>query len=128
MRPIHQTFRRFADKAKKKVSPTRKITLSDFFPKDTVYFYGYPSGEESGFLNLVPPSVEELVAARPLRCLGSGMKALCFSATTSTSIDSSILKSLKLNDKENQVINFPKTYKRKTIRKTKKYRDKKFPP
>ena len=95
MRPIHQTFRRFADKAKKKVSPTRKITLSDFFPKDTVYFYGYPSGEDSGFLNLVHPSIEELVAARPLSCLGDSLSVLCFTATSKKAINPKIINEIK---------------------------------
>jgi hypothetical protein len=107
MRPIIQSIQRVAELAKNKVSPSQKITLSDFFPKGTIYFYGYPSGEESGFLNLVPPSVEELVAARPLRCLGSDMSVVCFSATTNASVNPSILSALNLNDAKDRIIHFP---------------------
>src|SRR3989344_3968039 len=55
-----------------------ELSLSRYFPKGTCYFYGYPCGEDSGFLNRVPPAVEELVSARPLLCGGSNITALCF--------------------------------------------------
>lgn len=57
---------------------TRSMTLSRYFPKNTSYFYGYPSGEASGFLNKVPPVVEELVSARPLVCAGEDMAVIAF--------------------------------------------------
>lgn len=53
-------------------------TLSEYFPDDTAYFYGYPAGE-SGFYNLVPPDVEELVSARPLVCAGLRARVVAFS-------------------------------------------------
>ena len=54
------------------------VSLSKYFPRDTVYFYGYPSGDESGFLNKVPPRVEELVSGRPLACAGNNVKIVTF--------------------------------------------------
>lgn len=57
--------------------------LSDYFPKDTVYFYGFPAGEHSGFYNQVPPWKEELVAARPLTYAGDHVKMVTF-ATSAT--------------------------------------------
>lgn len=55
--------------------------LSNFFPSETEYFYGYPAGEDSGFYNLVPPYVEELVSARPLVCAGDSMRVVVFANT-----------------------------------------------
>ncbi len=54
------------------------VSLSRYFPKNTCYFYGYPSGESSGFLNKVPPAVEELVSARPLVCAGGDIAVVAF--------------------------------------------------
>lgn len=56
-------------------------TLSTYLPKDTVYFYGYPAGEDSNFYNCVPPTIEELVSARPLICAGDGIRIVSFQAT-----------------------------------------------
>ncbi|QQS64914.1 hypothetical protein IPO96_05135 [Candidatus Saccharibacteria bacterium] len=55
-----------------------KISLSRYLPKNSYYYYGYPSGQNDDFLNLVPPEVEELVAARALVCAGEDVKVLCF--------------------------------------------------
>lgn len=57
-------------------------TLSNYFPPDTTYFYGYPAGNDSRFYNSVPPFIEELVSARPLVCAGPTMRIIAFSATT----------------------------------------------
>ena len=54
-------------------------SLSRYFPKGTQYFYGYPSGDNSGFLNNVPPHVEELVSARPFSCAGKNVLVVAFS-------------------------------------------------
>lgn len=62
------------------------VTLSEYYPEGTAYFYGYPAGQDSGFFNTVPPQVEELVAGRPLRCLGDRVKAVAFAASVSTDI------------------------------------------
>ncbi len=96
MRPIHQTFKRITDKAKKKVSSSRNITLSDFFPRGTVYFYGYPSGEDSGFLNLVTPEIEEIVAARVNTCMGNNLKVMNFYSTNPNSFNVDIYDRLNL--------------------------------
>ncbi len=55
-----------------------QYTLSRYFPKDTLYLYSFPAGEESGFFNSVPTWVEELVAGRPLLCAGPNVKVLTF--------------------------------------------------
>ncbi len=64
-----------------KRSKSTGVSLSRYFPKGTHYFYAYPSGEDSGFLNLVPPSVEELVSARPLACAGGDITVITFAET-----------------------------------------------
>lgn len=62
--------------------PNRKIiSLSDYFPAGTTYFYGFPCGEDSNFLNRVPSWIEELVAARPVTCAGDHVSVLTFSAS-----------------------------------------------
>lgn len=55
-----------------------KVSLSRYFPNGTCYFYGYPTGEASGFLNKVPPATEELVSARPLVCAGKDVAVVAF--------------------------------------------------
>lgn len=67
-------------------------TLSKYFPKGTNYFYGYPSGDVSGFLNNAHPSVEELVSARPLVCLGSNVNVITFESTIRPDIKNLINK------------------------------------
>lgn len=62
-------------------------SLSSYFPAGTCYFYGYPSGEESSFLNKVSPTVEELVSARPLVCGGSEIKIITFAAVANKNLD-----------------------------------------
>ncbi|MEK7528892.1 MAG: ATP-grasp domain-containing protein [Patescibacteria group bacterium] len=56
--------------------------LSQYYPRNTVFFYGFPAGEDSQFFNGVPPWIEELVAARPLVCAGGGMKVVTFHSTS----------------------------------------------
>lgn len=92
-----------------KKTESKLLTLEDFFPEDTVYFYGYPSGIESGFLNLVSPSVEEIVAARANICTGNSIKVVNFHATSEESIGSKILEKLGLEHLKNkQIIVMPK--------------------
>ncbi len=57
------------------------LDLADYFPDKTVYFYAFPSGLESRFYNAVPPTVEELVAARPLVCT-KRLSVITFAATS----------------------------------------------
>jgi hypothetical protein len=61
------------------------LSLSNFFPEGTEYFYSFPSGEDSLFFNHVPAWKEELVAARPLVCAGPNIKVVTFSATNNPS-------------------------------------------
>lgn len=56
------------------------ISLSTYFPAGTQYFYGYPAGENSGFLNNVAPDVEELVAERAVCCAGDEVSVISFAA------------------------------------------------
>lgn len=72
--------------------PKKKLSLSSFFPEGTHYFYGYPAGNYSGFLNNVPPKIEELVAARAFSCAGSDVKVVAFAATSHPAVESGILE------------------------------------
>jgi hypothetical protein len=69
----------------------RNVSLSTYFPRNTQYFYGYPAGEDSGFLNQVPPYVEELVAMRAVSCAGSHVSIIGFAATNAPCIDQTLL-------------------------------------
>lgn len=84
------------DDEKKPVS--RALSLSTYYPADTQYFYGYPAGSDSGFLNNVPPEVEELVSMRAISCAGPSVSVISYSATDAPDIDNKLLKKL----------NFPK--------------------
>ncbi|MCK9186334.1 hypothetical protein M0P48_02755 [Candidatus Gracilibacteria bacterium] len=68
-------------KPRKKPKGKLKFSLSEFLPKDTVYFYSFPAGEDSKFYNHVTSWEEELVAARPLICAGDKIKVITFSST-----------------------------------------------
>lgn len=65
---------------------THSYSLSHYFPKDTVYFYGFPSGEDSHFYNAVPPWVEELVSMRPMVCAGKHVKVSSFASGAKSEI------------------------------------------
>lgn len=70
------------DEAKKYwAKPQPEADLSKYYPKGTVYFYSFPSGEDSNFFNLVPSWKEELVAARPLICAGKDVRVMAFATT-----------------------------------------------
>jgi hypothetical protein len=75
------------------VSP---LSLSHFYPKGTVYFYGYPSGEEDGFTNLDSPMSEEAIAARVNSCLGEHMYAVNFYNSLPHAVSSSVHEALQL--------------------------------
>ncbi|QQR55367.1 hypothetical protein IPG41_02320 [Candidatus Peregrinibacteria bacterium] len=53
--------------------------LGRVFPKETVYFYGFPFGWDSHFLNESSPEDEECVAGRPMVCAGPGVKVVVYS-------------------------------------------------
>jgi hypothetical protein len=71
-----------------------EISLSTYFPAGTTYFYGYPAGEDSGFLNRVVPKVEELVAARAFSCAGPKVSVVSFTATHSSMLGKNLLDEL----------------------------------
>jgi hypothetical protein len=72
-----------------KDTPSR--SLSTYFPKGTVYFYGSPSAGHSGFFGNIPDWYHDLVAARVLVCAGSHVAGLVFA----TSITQHIQKILQ---------------------------------
>lgn len=75
---------------------TKHASLSTYFPKGTQYFYSYPSGESSHFLNKVPPTVDELVAARALCCAGPKVSVVSFASTAAPQIDHDLLQALAI--------------------------------
>ncbi len=88
--------------------PKKSISLSTYFPKGTHYFYGYPAGEDSGFLNLVPPSVEELVAVRAVSCAGEHVSVVGFASTHYPSISKELLYKLNVPQiKRGQLVLLP---------------------
>lgn len=84
----------------------RKVTLSDYFRKNTIYFYAYPSGEDSGFFSITTPEVEELIAARTLTCAGPDVKIVVFPRTVTPPILKLMKKDLGMTiiPKKNMII------------------------
>jgi hypothetical protein len=83
-----------------------RYTLSKYFPRGTNYFYGYPSGEESGFLNNVPPSIEELVSARPLVCAGENVTVITFANTVRSDVHNVVERHLgtkRINQRQTRI-------------------------
>ncbi|HUP26320.1 MAG TPA: hypothetical protein VM124_01575 [Candidatus Limnocylindrales bacterium] len=78
----------------RKILGWQDFTLSKYFPKGTNYYYGYPSGEESGFLNHVPPIIEELVSARPLVCAGNDINIITFASTVRPEVTNVVYKDM----------------------------------
>jgi len=76
--------------------PNSKLSLSTYFPKGTQFYYGYPAGEDSGFLNSVTPPTEELVASRPISCAGDDVAVVCFSATLPAPSEHDLYKALDI--------------------------------
>lgn len=66
------------------------LSLSDYYPKNTAYFYSFPAGDGSRFYNQVPTYEEELVSGRPLICAGDDIKIITFAASS----DDYILRTL----------------------------------
>jgi hypothetical protein len=61
-------------------SQKKQLSLSDYYPDNTVYFYQFPSGKKSGFFNpSCAPWQELLGSARPLTCAGERIKVVTFS-------------------------------------------------
>ena len=78
---------RFATAQTSPASPgTEEISLSRYFPKGTEYFYGYPSGEDSGFFHAGSPAREELIAARAVSCAGPAVRTITFAATADRAV------------------------------------------
>lgn len=74
----------------------KKPSLSTYFPEGTTFYYGYPAGEDSGFLNNVPPASEEIVAARARACAGPNVSVICFASSASPCIKPSLFTDLSI--------------------------------
>lgn len=72
------------------------VSLSSYFPRGTHYFYGYPTGEDSQFLNKVPPEIDELVAARAHSCAGPNVSVVSFASTSPSQIDEALFAQLDI--------------------------------
>jgi len=57
------------------------LTLSEYFPKGTEYFYSYPIGDTLYFYNAGDPISEELISARLLACAGDDIKVVVYNST-----------------------------------------------
>ncbi|MEK7128676.1 MAG: hypothetical protein AAB933_03920 [Patescibacteria group bacterium] len=77
------------------------LTLSNYLPKDTEYFYSYPLGDTIFFYNDGDPVADELISARLLACAGKHIKVVVYN---------SILrhKSLELLRKNSDISFIPK--------------------
>ncbi len=87
-------------------SAPQSLSLSTYYPKSTQYFYGYPAGSDSGFLNNVPPEIEELVSMRAISCAGPSVSIISYAATNAPDIDIALLRKL----------NFPRINLRQLVR------------
>ncbi len=56
------------------------ITLSDYLPKGTEYFYSYPLGDTIFFYNAGDPVADELISARLLACAGKHVKVVVYNS------------------------------------------------
>ncbi|MDB5177400.1 MAG: hypothetical protein JWN75_1068 [Candidatus Saccharibacteria bacterium] len=71
-------------------------SISDYFPEGTQYFYSYPTGEDSNFLNKVPPTTDELVAARTLSCAGPDVSVVSFASTAAPQLNGDLIDMLAI--------------------------------
>ena len=56
------------------------LTLSDYLPKNTEYFYSYPIGDTFYHYNSGDPLSEELISARLLVCAGKSIKVIVYNS------------------------------------------------
>ncbi len=64
----------------------RISSLSEAYPEGTAYYYGYPVGWDSSFLNECPAAVEELVAMRPAVCAGKNVNVVTYANTVTEDV------------------------------------------
>ncbi len=87
--------------------PKMGKSLSTYLPDETHYYYGYPAGTGSGFVNTLPPCYEELLSARPLSCAGN-LKIVCLANGVKKDALSILSEEVGLPlAAENQVIRLP---------------------
>lgn len=92
------------------------LSLSTFFPKETIYFYGYPSGSDDGFFNKVSPEVEEMVAARASSCAGPNVLPISFFSSSRQALGNNLTELLKEQGVARaQALVFPKTIDRTVV-------------
>src|SRR3989344_3028534 len=111
---MRQASQQIAEKQAENHTGSRKqprlITLSNYFPPGSVYFYSFPAGLESNFYNAVPPWIEELVAARPMICSGKDIRILTFASSTTEEIRDLMENECGLSlTKPEQIIKLPET-------------------
>ncbi len=73
-----------------------RMSISTYFPEGTNYFYSFPTGEDSNFLNKVSPTTDELVAARTISCAGPDVSVVSFASTTTPEVDAELLDALDI--------------------------------
>lgn len=72
----------------KSTTPTRPSSLSEVLPAGLTYFYGFPSGQHSRFLNRCPGALEELVAMRAAVCAGPETHVIVYPSTCTPAVRS----------------------------------------
>lgn len=56
------------------------LSLSNYLPKGTEYFYSYPLGDTIFFYNAGDPVADELISARLLACAGENVKVVVYNS------------------------------------------------
>jgi hypothetical protein len=82
----------------------RNLSLSTYFPNGTTYFYGYPVGESSGFLNRLEAAGEELIAARAFGCTGSNVTAVGFASARPSAEERQLYAALRVAQPDHERI------------------------
>lgn len=85
----------------------KHFSLAVYYPKNLVYFYAFPTGEDSQFYNQVSLFEEELVSGRPLVCAGEGIKVITFAASSDKYVLEAISKGIDIVNIDN-IIRLPK--------------------
>jgi len=86
------------------------LTLSEYFPKNTEYFYSYPVGDTLYFYSAGDPISEELISARLLTCAGDDIKVIVYNSIQKDDLLNLLRKHSDISFvKENQIIILPTT-------------------
>jgi hypothetical protein len=63
-----------------------QVSMSDFYPDDTHYFFSFPLGHSDRFLFGLSPDVLDVVSARPAVCAGPKLKVVAFDSAVTPAI------------------------------------------